>query len=463
MRKLLLLLLLLPMALQAQVYVDTVIKLPHRPFSCIYLPSVNKLYISSVQCLFVLDCATYSLSRIPTNDHYNEAYECHFAWNWRRDKLYVVRDGDDTLLAIDARTDSIVKQIYYTGLAPAYVSTRDCVYGTSGDLTVIDCATDSIIRRIATPYRTYGTVWWDSVGNKIYASSSLEPYVEMAYSCDNDSLIAVFNSGVLFADKWSFCPEHRRAYYFSRQTLGALILIDTKHDTILGSRDLGINHAIARARDTDKFYVTVSRGRRDDSVFAIDCATDSVVAKVPIPDLAVVELGWTPWDNRLYAVGVADRDSVDCVSVIDCQTDSVIARIGVGHIPRDIGIDTVNQRVYVPCQDESTVYVLRDTTTGVAEPAGVARAVSFSVSPSPAEGHVTITASVPDHEHAVLAVYDAAGRHVRTLEYSEVEPGAIHARWDGTDGRKHVPPGVYVIKLDAGATHLSRKVVLTGR
>ena len=232
---------------------------------------------------------------------------------------------------------------------------------------------------------------------------------------------------------------------------------------MLGIRDMGISHAIARARDTDKFYVTVSRGRRDDSVFAIDCATDSVVARVPIPNLAAAEINWTPWNNQLYVIGVADQDSVDCVSVIDCQTDSVIARIGVGHIPRDIGIDTVNQRVYVPCQYESTVYVLRDTTTGVAEPARVAPAASLSVIPNPAEDRVTIDASVPASVHAVLAVYDASGRHVQTLDCAEIEPGVLHARWDGTDGRGRVSPGVYVIKLDAGTTHLSRKVVLTGR
>jgi hypothetical protein len=33
--------------------------------------------------------------------------------------------------------------------------------------------------------------------------------------------------------------------------------------------------------------------------------------------------------------------------------------------------------------------------------------------------------------------------------------------WDGTDGSVRAPAGVYIVRLDAGKTRLSKKVVLT--
>jgi len=60
-----------------------------------------------------------------------------------------------------------------------------------------------------------------------------------------------------------------------------------------------------------------------------------------------------------------------------------------------------------------------------------------------------------------LAVYDAAGRKVRTLVQGLEEAGEHSVNWDGRDddGRQ-VPSGVYVYELRAGSELSSRKMTL---
>ena len=463
--------LLLPVMVRAQVLIDTVIQLPARVRNCIYLPSVNKLYIGSENCLVVVDRATYAVSTIPTGDDYNEPNCYSFAWNWRRDKLYVLPQAYDTILAIDVRADSIVSRIPWVGRAQAYASGRDCLYGTEwGNLVVIDCATDSIIKTIPpNPIDHSGSVWWDSVGNKVYTHGGYNyPHTEQAYSCYNDSLVAVFDPGVQYPIFMASCPEHRLTCYTDNSFGPArLPFLDTERDSVVRILSIEAIYEVALNRAQHKFYAIgeyVESHQIRDTIFAISCDGCSVVAKVPFPDFFASTLCWTPWSNRIYTVGWPDDDSTAQLRVIDCRMDSVIVGIDLPPFPRDVVADTVNQCVYVPCESDSCLYVFRDVPPGVVETlAAITPAVSFSVSPNPAEDHVTINASVPASVHAVLAVYDAAGRHVRTLDCAETEPRALQARWDCTDGRSRVAPGVYVIKLDAGTTHISRKVALTGR
>jgi len=60
-----------------------------------------------------------------------------------------------------------------------------------------------------------------------------------------------------------------------------------------------------------------------------------------------------------------------------------------------------------------------------------------------------------------LAIYDATGRLVTTLVDGALAPGRHFARWDATDARgTKVASGVYFCRLDAGASTVSRKLLL---
>jgi flagellar hook assembly protein FlgD len=60
-----------------------------------------------------------------------------------------------------------------------------------------------------------------------------------------------------------------------------------------------------------------------------------------------------------------------------------------------------------------------------------------------------------------LAIYDSAGRHVKTLLQEHLIAGDHAATWNGADdsGLK-VSTGVYFARLDAGGDSMSRKLIM---
>lgn len=103
--------------------------------------------------------------------------------------------------------------------------------------------------------------------------------------------------------------------------------------------------------------------------------------------------------------------------------------------------------------------VLSDSVTGVAE---MPRQVRFGWSlglchPNPFRHSTTIPFSLPDARyqmpdtrHITLAVYDLAGRLVRTLADELKEAGRYQVKWDGTaDSGERVSAGVYFYRLAA--------------
>jgi hypothetical protein len=115
--------------------------------------------------------------------------------------------------------------------------------------------------------------------------------------------------------------------------------------------------------------------------------------------------------------------------------------------------------------------VLRDSvpdlpdTTGVSDvaPAGSWRAQLHQNEPNPFNPSTGIAFALGGEEPASLAIYDVAGRRVRTLFLRRRLPaGMTHrVRWDGTDdaGRR-VPAGVYMYRITTPTWGASRKMVL---
>jgi subtilisin family serine protease len=113
-------------------------------------------------------------------------------------------------------------------------------------------------------------------------------------------------------------------------------------------------------------------------------------------------------------------------------------------------------------------------TTGKAElfgpaPAtpGAKRAYAFALEPSypnPTANEATIAFSLPvgvsgDYE---LAIFDLAGRRVRTLDAGASAPGRREVVWNlADDAGRDVPPGVYLYRLNASCGSAVRRMVIT--
>jgi flagellar hook assembly protein FlgD len=82
--------------------------------------------------------------------------------------------------------------------------------------------------------------------------------------------------------------------------------------------------------------------------------------------------------------------------------------------------------------------------------------------PNPCRGAMSVELAVPAGAgRASVAVYDLAGRRVRSLVDGEVTPGRRVLTWDGLDASgKHAAAGVYFVKLEAPHATATKKITL---
>ncbi|MGH7731334.1 MAG: C25 family cysteine peptidase [Candidatus Eiseniibacteriota bacterium] len=84
--------------------------------------------------------------------------------------------------------------------------------------------------------------------------------------------------------------------------------------------------------------------------------------------------------------------------------------------------------------------------------------------PNPAREAVELGFGVPIEQNGAaleLAIYDLAGRRVRTLAQGQARAGRGRASWDMRDGRgERAPAGVFLVRMTLGGRTLTRKVVV---
>ena len=91
----------------------------------------------------------------------------------------------------------------------------------------------------------------------------------------------------------------------------------------------------------------------------------------------------------------------------------------------------------------------------------VAQAAIQAATPNPFRAAVTISLALPSAAASHLAIYDLAGRVVRTLVNRVLEAGSFPITWDGrADDGTPVAGGVYFAKFKSGAQASVRRIVL---
>ncbi len=76
--------------------------------------------------------------------------------------------------------------------------------------------------------------------------------------------------------------------------------------------------------------------------------------------------------------------------------------------------------------------------------------------PNPFNNTTIIPYAVPEETFVQLEIFDINGRHVETLTSQSHEPGFHTLHWSG----RMAASGVYFIKLEAGKTILTQKMIL---
>jgi hypothetical protein len=91
-----------------------------------------------------------------------------------------------------------------------------------------------------------------------------------------------------------------------------------------------------------------------------------------------------------------------------------------------------------------------------------AREISLSASPNPAPGAANILFTLAEPSPVDLELFDVVGRRVRSLVRQRLLPGYHVVSFDGrNDSGEPLGSGVYLYKLTAGQTRVTRKLILT--
>lgn len=98
--------------------------------------------------------------------------------------------------------------------------------------------------------------------------------------------------------------------------------------------------------------------------------------------------------------------------------------------------------------------------TGVEDGATILRPYLFATTPNPFRDGAAIRYQIPGRQMVRLAVFDLAGRLVRTLVDGYADPGVHLVSWDGeSNARRPVASGVYFYRLETKDYEKARKIV----
>ncbi len=112
------------------------------------------------------------------------------------------------------------------------------------------------------------------------------------------------------------------------------------------------------------------------------------------------------------------------------------------------------------CTDFFLDDILASVAPGVGVEGAPPRRLALSATPNPARQGTMLAFELAATGPVRLEVFDLAGRHVRTLLDGRAAAGPHAIAWDMRDaGGTPVPPGAYVVSLEASGRRLSRRVV----
>ena len=129
-------------------------------------------------------------------------------------------------------------------------------------------------------------------------------------------------------------------------------------------------------------------------------------------------------------------------------------------LSQDFFLEVAGQPTAVYFDPDNWILKSVSPGTGIEGDAAVSRLALYPA-PNPFSESAGIAYEVPAAGHATLAVYDVAGRLVRTLVDSDIQAGRHSVAWDGTDGSgARAAAGVYFCRLASGSETASRKLIL---
>ena len=170
-------------------------------------------------------------------------------------------------------------------------------------------------------------------------------------------------------------------------------------------------------------------------------------ASVPTADASMVT-SWASYPSDASVIVYDDNEEPESGQIVFFQFDYLAGSWG--------GMSALleNTVTYLMAQEGPPTGVDDELDTPVTY-------VLRGVSPNPFNPVTTVSYGSPTGSRVHLAIYNVAGRHVRTLVDGEVDPGYHSVVWDGRDNNGvEVGSGVYFCRMEAEGFDDSTKMVL---
>ena len=228
---------------------------------------------------------------------------------------------DDRALAVlDAGPDTLVATVllglsawpYQLMWHPTANRVFCSVMGLGDSVLVVDCASDEIVERLMVGDNPYAWCWNPATG-LAYVTGA---YAVYALSANGDSIVASIPVSGFATDYVCIAPD-----------LGKLYVGDFN----------------------------------DGDVTVVDCVTHTVLDTLHQPEGGVDDLLYDGAHHKLYCPGGW------YLLIFDAVTDTLVKTIRLGAGMYWMARNAYNSRVYISDEAMEVVYVIRDTTTGVAE------------------------------------------------------------------------------------------------
>jgi len=353
--------------------------------------------------------------------------------------------GEDSLAMIDGSTHEIARKVEVPGaMMPVWDPVSDRLYVScysTNAVAVVDCAIDSVLVYIpvgACPLKMY----INTLRRKLYVLNYDDGTVSIINMATNQVIKTVDVGGTPNAgyycrgvDKFYSGGEYRNC-----------IVIGGQSDTVVARIPLPGNvdvMSVTGNEDDGLVYVGAFAGTGD-YMATVSSQSDSIVATTAI--------GREPYGLTYYAPSgfvYCASALTDEVRVLTSDGAQVSATLEVGDYPYVFATVPRHNRLYLGHLGGTHVYVLRDTSAGIAEPQSPGSAYQgVSVTPNPFSQRVALAWNAPAKGNEVACVYAPDGS---LIKQAQIAMGASRWGWEGRDSRgRPVPPGVYVLAAPGG-------------
>ncbi len=354
--------------------------------------------------------------------------------------------GTESLKVIDGQNHIIIGRFSVPGANQlVWEPTRNRLYVTCTNqnrVAVVDCASDSVIAQIAVGVAPIA-LDLNTRRGKLYVQNYDDGSVSVIDLATNQVVKTIQLGGN--PDAGYYTP-HVDKYYCPNESNDAIAVIDGQSDSIVARVPIMTNgyvHAIGGSDTADLVLAEAYNGPT--VLYAIDAISDTMLSTMDASG-SVWSVVCGPSTGYLYCASTGS----DSILVVDPLRASTVGRLAVGAAPFALLPVPLHGRMYVGCLNVDKVYVIRDSSTGVAESDGMERLTRprLTASPNPFTSSTALTLASVETLASAVVICNSYGREVRRLEPARRAPYACGTVWDGRDQAGNaLPAGVYVARV----------------